>query len=317
MMKKFTLFFVMAMICGIVFSQTVQKATRESQATKKTVKHAAVNPVQGTKVIMTGDFENAPDFDTIMEGWGNIDVDTSLTYGFTGITFDKAFNRRSFIVFNPASTVPPMTDNGIQPHGGAKFGACFAATNLLNDDWLITPIATLAANSHVKLWVKSFTNQYGPEEYEVFISTTTQDIAGMTTSLSGGVQTVDTIWTELDYDLSAYSGNACIGIHCTSADRFIFMVDDITIEASGIGIEDFESNVLSIYPNPVSDYLTVNSENNINSIRITNLVGDIVYSNVNQGKKLNINTSDYSAGMYFIQLEANNQIMTKKFQVVK
>lgn len=78
-----------------------------------------------------------------------------------------------------------------------------------------------------------------------------------------------------------------------------------------LGITDFDSSEVSIYPNPASDKLTINSENSeINNITIVDVSGKMLYSEteINSENKT-LDLSKYSEGVYFITI---NNSLTKK-----
>jgi len=87
-----------------------------------------------------------------------------------------------------------------------------------------------------------------------------------------------------------------------------------------IAVNEYDhENDISIYPNPVSDQLTLNvdaTETNT-PIEIKNLLGQTVYADVlksGAGKQsMNINISGLSKGVYFIQLKNKDLISSKKF----
>lgn len=74
-----------------------------------------------------------------------------------------------------------------------------------------------------------------------------------------------------------------------------------------VGIENEINNLVSIYPNPVSDNLYLNFESNITSpasIAIYNAEGKIVYETANLSEKLNrIDVSHFAVGTYFLVLK--------------
>lgn len=74
---------------------------------------------------------------------------------------------------------------------------------------------------------------------------------------------------------------------------------------------------MAVYPNPVSDALTVNAENKISTLRVFDVTGKMVetFENVN-AKITQLNVSEYSNGLYFIAAQDNKgQVVSKKFQV--
>ncbi|MGC9330476.1 MAG: choice-of-anchor J domain-containing protein [Bacteroidales bacterium] len=272
------------------------------------------NPITGD---MDGGFEtNVNDFDLTFTGWTQHDEDGSGTYGFSGINFPNSGYTGSYIAFNPATTDPPMTTGAISPHTGDRFGACFAAISPPNNDWLITPqTEVLNAGASVNMWVKSYTDDYGLERYEVYVSNSGTAI-GDFTELTAGTQLADTLWTEINYDLSSYVGDQVyIAVRCVSDDAFIFMVDDIVIDV-GVNVSDAEVEEISIYPNPANNVVTVANAENAD-ISIVNMLGQKVVSQTATSSRETVNISDLSNGTYIIRIEDGNEVITQKLNVVK
>ncbi len=95
-----------------------------------------------------------------------------------------------------------------------------------NDDWIISPQITLGINSSITLWVKSYTDLYGLETYNVLISTTDNNPASFTVISGAAPLEAPIVWTEVSIDLAAYDGmTVYVAIQCVSEDAFIFMLD--------------------------------------------------------------------------------------------
>ncbi len=81
-----------------------------------------------------------------------------------------------------------------------------------------------------------------------------------------------------------------------------------------IGInENSLQNSIVIYPNPANDLLNVKLSQQFESVEITNMLGQVLYSNKVTDSFLQINISSYSSGVYFIRMKGDNGIATKKF----
>lgn len=78
------------------------------------------------------------------------------------------------------------------------------------------------------------------------------------------------------------------------------------------GVGEHSSQTL-IYPNPVNDKLTVESQEAINNVKIYNLMGALVYSQKDCTNKVEIQTSNLSSGIYFIRLTTNKVTETRRF----
>ena len=163
-------------------------------------------------------------------GWSYIDGDGKPTYGIQDVNFPGSASAMAFIAFNPSATTPSQSgDAGLQPHGGSKYFASFAANGATNNDWLISK--QLTSPTHLSFWAKSYTDKYGLERMKVAYSTGGTSQSDFTFLTGSSYISVPTTWTKYDYDLPA--GTKYIAINCVSDDAFIFMVDDITIEMGG------------------------------------------------------------------------------------
>ena len=87
-----------------------------------------------------------------------------------------------------------------------------------------------------------------------------------------------------------------------------------------VEVDDNENIVLSVYPNPASEYINIAGDN-IASIEICNLLGEVVYyiSVAPQHGSTNvISTENMSAGSYFVKVRMRDgKVITKKIVVVK
>ena len=79
----------------------------------------------------------------------------------------------------------------------------------------------------------------------------------------------------------------------------------------GVG-EQTHINV-TLFPNPVSNKLTVEASEAIDHIEIFNTVGAMVYSQKNCSDKVEIHTTDLQAGIYFIRMTTQNVTEVRKF----
>ena len=87
----------------------------------------------------------------------------------------------------------------------------------------------------------------------------------------------------------------------------------ITVYRAGkTGISETETGKINLYPNPVKDELTIeNGELTINKITIADLSGKSIQQ-IN-GSQKQINVSALSSGIYFVKIETDKGVVTKKF----
>jgi len=91
-------------------------------------------------------------------------------------------------------------------------------------------------------------------------------------------------------------------------------VDDWSFynEDCSLGIGEVLETQISIYPNPVKGFLTIQTKNGITVNKITgyNILGKIILEEYNNVSRINI--SNLNSGLFFIQLETNKGIFTQK-----
>ncbi|MXV38021.1 T9SS type A sorting domain-containing protein [Flavobacteriaceae bacterium Ap0902] len=112
-------------------------------------------------------------------------------------------------------------------------------------------------------------------------------------------------------DISDFAGQTVqlVFRHYNSDEQFVLLLDDIMIKAGSLGVNDFASNVkLSIYPNPVEDFINIKVDGEIENIDIYSINGQLI-KNANAHK---INVSDLPKGVYILKIKTTNEFFTKK-----
>lgn len=85
--------------------------------------------------------------------------------------------------------------------------------------------------------------------------------------------------------------------------------EDIYVDAC-IGIEENNSSVLSIYPNPVKEQLNIIYEGGTYSLSIFDMTGTVVFEGTNTTK---IDVSKFARGSYILQMNTSQGVEMKKF----
>ena len=77
---------------------------------------------------------------------------------------------------------------------------------------------------------------------------------------------------------------------------------DLTVmwEGGGTSVDEFGAKIYALYPNPAKDYLMINGEN-LGNISVYNALGQVIFDTFCTDD-LNINTSDYQNGVYFVKI---------------
>lgn len=241
-------------ICSSSYGQATHIKSRGSIG--KTIKNDNLSMPEESKDFADTysiNFETEVDWTFNFLPWTVVDVDGLPTYGMTDVTWLNSGDPQAFIVFNPATTDPPITDDPeIQPHLGAKFGACLASVpdaGQGNDDWFISDQVLInGSGASFNFWAKTYTDLYGLERFNVGISTTGNSPSDFTIISGSPYVEAPMTWTEYSYDLSSYAGQSVyVAIQCVSYDAFVFMIDDLVIDpgtgGGGSDCDDFDSYV--------------------------------------------------------------------------
>ena len=291
--------------------------------------------------LFEDDFEGQTDFviDSEIDNWLTLDLDGLGTY--TGglpdgvdPTWPNAFSAMAFQIFNPSATTPePVTnDDGsggetrnFDPHGGQKYAACWAGVpdggTTANDDWLITPVLLMGTEGNmVSFWVKAMSNSYGPENYTVGVyvgngtPTASSDFELLTIPFNTAPYPD---WENVTFDLSAYNSQEIrIGIHCISADRYMFMVDDFEVTTTTLSVEDFDEShnyVISF----IDKQLTISSIVDVANYRVISMSGQVVMNGSAQSESAVIDMSHLASGIYVVEVSDGNEqrIQRKKIAI--
>ncbi|OQY39884.1 MAG: hypothetical protein B6226_00910, partial [Candidatus Cloacimonetes bacterium 4572_65] len=230
-------------------------------------------------------------------------------------------------------------DETYAAHTGEKYLAAFAAVpagGVVNNDWVISQQFTLGATGTVSFWAMSITDSYGLERFNVLVSDGSTNPNDFEPISGANYVEAPTAWTEFTYDLSAYANeNIRFAIQCVSSDAFIFMLDDIAVDAPGAtpvnnDVTPLVSSLGGNYPNPFNPETTISyatSQAGRVTIDIYNLRGQKVKSLLNENKEAgnhtvvwngtDENNNNVASGMFFYKMRAGKYSSTKKMILMK
>jgi hypothetical protein len=79
-----------------------------------------------------------------------------------------------------------------------------------------------------------------------------------------------------------------------------------------VGLNELGNSIM-VYPNPVSDNLSIEAKEAIGKVEIYNVMGTLVYSQKDCESKVEIETSQLPAGTYLIRLTTDNATVMRRF----
>lgn len=189
------------------------------------------------------------------------------------------------------------------------------------NNYLISPAINLVGvkgTISLKWWIDNSSTYYPAEHYTVLCSHTDTAVASFTDSLFGETLAAGP-WTERTVNISSYAGQtiylAWVHRYCTDNDRL--KLDDISVSSSASINESASNFNLFVSPNPATDKLFVNLSNDKSDVVIYNMVGGKVKELRNVSNLQILDVSDLSEGMYMISVIVNNNIASRKINIIR
>lgn len=152
------------------------------------------------------------------------------------------------------------------------------------------------------------------------MTTVLKPYSAITPNAAAGTWTKDSV----DYVATAtetrYFAIGGKGTLTTTANQINVRIDDISITkvTGSVGIKgNTASQSISIFPNPTAGILNINAIEANGTIEVYNVIGDKVYSNSVVKGNNSIDLSGLANGAYFLKVNSNNQIISKKVVLSK
>lgn len=234
--------------------------------------------------------------------------------------------------------------NKVWAGSGAPFGQSFAtfhtgvsalyytiagnAPPATYETFAILPCVDVTSSEIYKIsyWRKANTSSSLTVNGQTEVLTGTgQAIASMTTvvkaysAITPGAWSKDSTYFTATANETRYFAIAGKGTITAASDQINVRIDDIMITKMGtVGIKTNSLNdAISIFPNPTSGVLNINSVEVVSSIEVFNVIGEKVYTNSLVKGNNTVDLSGLTNGAYFVKMNSNNQVITKKIILSK
>lgn len=148
--------------------------------------------------------------------------------------------------------------------------------------------------------------------------TTTTNSATITANATG----LNYQWFDCDDDVEI-TGETSVSYTATENGNYsVIITDGQCVDTSScalidiLGLTDNEFAGVTVYPNPIQDVLKITNENGLlESLEIVTAAGRVVYTSKIYSSNFEINTSNFSKGVYFVNLRTEK--IVKTFKVIK
>ena len=293
-----------------------------------------------TSPIFLEQFESYADFSTSFDNWESIDIDNMNTIDMVDITFPNETSEKAFMIFNPNSTVPPMTD--FSAFSGDKVAASFSWLDAIetaqNNDWLISSSISIPEDSStyaVQLAVKG--TEADGELFNVLYSNDSIDPDEFTSLTDTPIEATEEWNSTHSWDITSLAGQTIrVAVQSVSTAGQFVMVDDVrVIETTPTSNQDSNVEIaavseLSNFPNPFNPETTIKfnlgAKSNV-KIDIYNMKGQKVNTLVNES----MNSGDHhivwkgddssgqkvSSGIYFYRVKTAHSDLLNKMILMK
>ncbi len=180
---------------------------------------------------VTEDFESYEPFVQSFGNWTLVNADGNQNGKLSNITFpginDNIAGGQSAGFWILDSNTDGLNATFASNSGSKCMAQIFCYGGAASDDWAISP-ELAGCEQTVKFMAKSY-SMYLSETFEVLYSTTGTEISDF---IKIDEQTPENAWTEFSYTLP--EGAKYFAIRCTSVDKYMLLVDDVTyIPAEG------------------------------------------------------------------------------------
>ena len=96
------------------------------------------------------------------------------------------------------------------------------------------------------------------------------------------------------------------------AKKYASMAETVTIVVDVLSVDELESDIISVYPNPAKDVIYVDANKTFDAT-IYNYQGQTVMRVYENNGKIDV--SELSSGMYFVEIKTNDNVVVKKVLV--
>ncbi|NTW33018.1 MAG: T9SS type A sorting domain-containing protein [Bacteroidetes bacterium] len=184
------------------------------------------------------------------------------------------------------------------------------------DDWLFSTCIDLAAGVYDLDFMQQIASSEYPEKLEVKIGTS-NTAAGMTINVLAPTVIEDTVFTLSHNTVTiATAGTYYVGFHVVSdADMYALFIDNLNIAISSSINENETENQINVYPNPAKESINIESTDKVVSVKIMNVMGQLVEAGMPNSTMFKVNTSNLNSGVYFVQIQTAKGTIVKKINI--
>jgi hypothetical protein len=201
---------------------------------------------------------------------------------------------------------------------------------LYPDNWLFSPPIQLnpitAEGQEIELTFRiapgASTPAFRRENYSVMISYTDMDPGSFVEIFNETISDThpQNELQERKVELTFYEGQTVYIAfrHHDSADNDRLLLAHVNVTMPGLtGIYPTDELLVKVYPNPVRDFLRIESDVNIRQISLIGIMGNIVSQEAVSNHRYEMNLGHLAEGTYILKAETENGTIVRRIQIIK
>jgi hypothetical protein len=153
---------------------------------------------------------------------------------------------------------------------------------------------------------------------------TNAETSALEVNINGGTtpQLVANQWVSVDVPITALGGviagnlarNDVAQIGITTANVGSVWYDNIYVHKNTVlGVNEINKSTYTLFPNPAHNTLTITANSSIEKVKVYNILGQEVYSNIVNSDSVTLDVSSLNEGVYIIKTTINGTEASSKF----
>jgi hypothetical protein len=206
------------------------------------------------------------------------------------------------------------------PHTGINSAKI---NGLVADDWYITTCLDLDSTIAYKLTYYSKTSSTSTQAlFDIFIGDI-QSAGGMNQEIKPASYVTNVIYAQETVIFTPFSsGTYYIGFHVATADSIVgFWLDDInlTTDSSGVGVKNIPASDVSVFPNPSSGQVFINSRETSAggfTVEVYSPIGQLITRHATANlNNYRVDLQDLQSGVYVVRIISDKGISSRQISL--